>query len=130
MFKNSDKITEEDLVAEDYLLDKNKQYYSDRILVLAKNDIVIVIGLAELDNPSFTIYTTYDGFGDGDSHGFGNGNGNGLNYGIEDNDDDGEGYGLGYGYSDGSGDHLVSGNNYNDMLISLITKNDLKYYIL
>lgn len=99
MFKNSDKILEEDLVAEDLFLERNKQYFDDRIFILA-NDTVISIGLAEVEGCLQNIYGDGSGYvsgyvsGDGSGYGFGDGYGDGSGYG----DGYGSGFGDGYGY--------------------------------
>lgn len=81
MFKNSNIITEEDLVAEDYFLEYNKQLYNDRILLLYDN-IVMCIGTAEIN--SYFLYNFVSEFnyseerGCGWFYGFYNGNGYGC----------------------------------------------------
>lgn len=74
MFKNSSQVTEEDLVAEDFILERGKQYCNNQYLLLTKDNNIISIGLANLDN----IILLYNG----DGHSAGSGYSDGDDYGV------------------------------------------------
>lgn len=110
---------EELLVGRDFLLEIKKQYFPDRYLVLTADNIVIAIGLAEIDNPILFI----DGGGFGSKFIIGDGFGDGEKFGssFADNDNYRDYYGDG-------DDSAHDGNNTFDYQYSYIKGLSIKYY--